>query len=611
MPPSGCYDVQNKEFCYGENVTIECPETEDIENRKTIKILSAHFGRSGRVGERSCSNLDIPHMSSCPFREVYNQTRLRCEGTFLCNFNVSMFVLGALPSNLDLGTCPLCRQYMRISYVCLSKAQKNCSDLATRQFQQPYIHFASSSYAQPFLTNLNKTDVCRKNEDQIRQAERNKYFPPTPPICEFCDTGKDTRMGSIQRTVGHPMYAFFDTDGLQSWCAAPCDLENPYLQIDLGMVYPITGFVIQGRRSQNHYVSKFMLSYSNDGAEWQKVVENGFAKQFDGNVNGWDVVMCDMRRFQVIARYIRMEVVSWSGHPCAHFEVVRCPNGTGCVPLTVKNSNMLEFGSAPDKMYEFTCNPGWYNGGNNTYRAMLQTFTMNCSTDFENQVSQWQFLDEYPCSDYRGCGPIPEMSNSLHYGNSYDFGTEIIYSCLDGQTVTGNISIVCEEDGHWSDFSVRCDTFSDITKESHWHAHSKGEDHSEAHEDGDHDHESSWQLGLGHTHGKQEGAGGWYVGYGGEVGSMGHGHGYGGGGPIGQIIDGHGAGSVGNIGFGGQGLGGLDKYGYGNFEVNHGHPHEIEGTGAYEGHGHGHENGAGYGGRGDPSDIASWFQHHD
>ena len=54
--------------------------------------------------------------------------------------------------------------------------------------------------------------------------------------------------------------------------------QNQYLQVDLGRVTQVSGFIIMGKQYDGHYVSEYWVAYSNDGAQWSDVTESGSAK---------------------------------------------------------------------------------------------------------------------------------------------------------------------------------------------------------------------------------------------------------------------------------------------------------------------------------------------
>ena len=47
-----------------------------------------------------------------------------------------------------------------------------------------------------------------------------------------------------------------------AWCAAGNDIENPWIQVDLGNEYWINAVSLQGRGDCEQYVTKFRIRYS-------------------------------------------------------------------------------------------------------------------------------------------------------------------------------------------------------------------------------------------------------------------------------------------------------------------------------------------------------------
>ena len=63
-----------------------------------------------------------------------------------------------------------------------------------------------------------------------------------------------------------------DTGAPKCWCPASYD-RAPWIQVDfLSRVY-ITGVITQGGGDQRGWVSRYLVTYSDDGQKWHQVTE--------------------------------------------------------------------------------------------------------------------------------------------------------------------------------------------------------------------------------------------------------------------------------------------------------------------------------------------------
>eukprot|EP01012_Entosiphon_sulcatum_P049631 TRINITY_DN6827_c0_g1_i1.p1 TRINITY_DN6827_c0_g1~~TRINITY_DN6827_c0_g1_i1.p1 ORF type:complete len:748 (+),score=107.12 TRINITY_DN6827_c0_g1_i1:63-2306(+) len=91
--------------------------------------------------------------------------------------------------------------------------------------------------------------------------------------------------------------------GPSGWAPKTSDSKQ-FLQINLTRVVLVTGVATQGRADQDHWVTKYRLEYSADGASW--TMQEGI---FDGN-NDRNTVVRHPLRIQN-CRYLRFYPVSW------------------------------------------------------------------------------------------------------------------------------------------------------------------------------------------------------------------------------------------------------------------------------------------------------------
>ena len=65
-------------------------------------------------------------------------------------------------------------------------------------------------------------------------------------------------------------------NGDSSWCAEETD--NQYLEVDLGSVGWVCSLATQGYSFGSYWVTKYQISYSDDGINWLTVKEDGNKK---------------------------------------------------------------------------------------------------------------------------------------------------------------------------------------------------------------------------------------------------------------------------------------------------------------------------------------------
>ncbi|KAL9955702.1 hypothetical protein ACROYT_G037062 [Oculina patagonica] len=88
--------------------------------------------------------------------------------------------------------------------------------------------------------------------------------------------------------------------------------ENSWFQVDFGRSVKVTMVATQGRQDAYQWVSKYRVSYSNDGIFFQDYEEGGHVKIFDGNTDR-DTVVRNKLQNPIITRYIRINPISYYG----------------------------------------------------------------------------------------------------------------------------------------------------------------------------------------------------------------------------------------------------------------------------------------------------------
>ena len=70
----------------------------------------------------------------------------------------------------------------------------------------------------------------------------------------------------------HQRYSRIYSLNGKAWCAKHRS-DSEWLQVDLGVAAKISGVIVQGRSGRREWVTKFMISYSNDAFQWQYITD--------------------------------------------------------------------------------------------------------------------------------------------------------------------------------------------------------------------------------------------------------------------------------------------------------------------------------------------------
>jgi hypothetical protein len=119
-------------------------------------------------------------------------------------------------------------------------------------------------------------------------------------------------------------------------------LDHTYLEVDLGKVKILTGMASQGanRYLKDHYIKQFKIEVSEDGQNWKtlqkpeaenrpkihksgKMTENKDDLIFYGN-NDDSTIVANYMPYVVLARYVRIRVVTYHNWPALRMEFYGC-----------------------------------------------------------------------------------------------------------------------------------------------------------------------------------------------------------------------------------------------------------------------------------------------
>ncbi|EDO41980.1 predicted protein [Nematostella vectensis] len=117
--------------------------------------------------------------------------------------------------------------------------------------------------------------------------------------------------------------------GNGAWCAAT-DAKGEYLQVDLGVLYRVTGVALQAKLKDTQgfveaWVKLFKIVHSSDGITWNEHKENreSTAKEFPGPSSKYDTSKVNFTP-AVYTRFIRIVALSWETHVCMRIELYGC-----------------------------------------------------------------------------------------------------------------------------------------------------------------------------------------------------------------------------------------------------------------------------------------------
>ncbi|KAI8516201.1 hypothetical protein Bbelb_070140, partial [Branchiostoma belcheri] len=133
-----------------------------------------------------------------------------------------------------------------------------------------------------------------------------------------------------------------DMDGTGAWSPAPDDV-NPYIQVDLGELVQVTGFITQGRPeyTPEQYVTEYTVYYSIDGINFIPYTdETNTPVVFNANTDTTTPVtnLVSISR-PILAQYVQIHPQSHNNYPSMQLEILGCrvnePTTTAIVTTTV------------------------------------------------------------------------------------------------------------------------------------------------------------------------------------------------------------------------------------------------------------------------------------
>lgn len=195
---------------------------------------------------------------------------------------------------------------------------------------------AGEGVDEDFLNELAAIKKKNAEMDQFKTRVRDWLIQPDVGPIDLCGMGmQDGAIADDQITASsfwrnhdgdHMRHGrLFAQTGSGGWAADERTGNEHWIQADLGSDRKVTGVVTQGCYMHNQWVTSFYVSYRTDGSDELAEVtnESGDRELFQGNYDRRTPVT---RRFPqpVVARFVRINIISWSSHPTMRFEVINC-----------------------------------------------------------------------------------------------------------------------------------------------------------------------------------------------------------------------------------------------------------------------------------------------
>ncbi|XP_019623677.1 PREDICTED: mucin-2-like isoform X2 [Branchiostoma belcheri] len=111
--------------------------------------------------------------------------------------------------------------------------------------------------------------------------------------------------------------------------------QTQYLQVDLGELTHVTGFITQGEPETTNYVTTYYITFSTDGVNFVPYTDDGKVVTFPANTDSTTPVtnLLDLSR-PITAQYIQIHPVTWNDNIALQAEILGC----GVTPTTTVSS---------------------------------------------------------------------------------------------------------------------------------------------------------------------------------------------------------------------------------------------------------------------------------
>ncbi|XP_031556151.1 CUB and sushi domain-containing protein 3-like isoform X2 [Actinia tenebrosa] len=196
-----------------------------------------------------------------------------------------------------------------------------------------------------FLHNARVRFSCRRGwniEGSQTITCNNGNWDHTTPECMECGSAlgmEDRKIPDGNIRASSTRYRYHAKDGRlndrYAWCSGTA--RNPYLQIDFGKPYRITGLATQGSTYNNKWVENYTVTSNLAGSSFNIYREDGLDKIFIGNRDKGSVVKNKLRN-PVIARRLRILPQKQGGFSglspaCMRVEIYGCDLPSDCIQI--------------------------------------------------------------------------------------------------------------------------------------------------------------------------------------------------------------------------------------------------------------------------------------
>jgi len=149
-------------------------------------------------------------------------------------------------------------------------------------------------------------------------------------------------------------YARLHAYGSRAWCPEHLK-QGEWILVDLGVESEVAAVMTQGRDGFEHWVTHFIISYSQDAYRWEFARDiYGNKKLFRGNRDSHAVKVSYLEH-TVLARFIRIHIQAWHGHPSLRMEVLGCQECNELI--STLPTTQMESSSSRRRRARNTCSP--------------------------------------------------------------------------------------------------------------------------------------------------------------------------------------------------------------------------------------------------------------
>ncbi|XP_078374347.1 neuropilin-1a-like [Oculina patagonica] len=203
--------------------------------------------------------------------------------------------------------------------------------------------------------------------------------------------------------------------GNDAWCAFNTNNQQ-YIQLDFTRKTRVTGIVTYGRSEKEHWVTRYLIQFSNDEVIWHNYMENGFIKEFSGNYDKSTPVFYQLSN-DIEAYSIRVRPLAWEKLICMRFEVFGCSfegSPVNCIyPLG------LESGYIPDEALSHSVEPSSQTVSNPT-DIRLNKEVPEFPNGWQAALGELDYLQV----DFGSLRKVTRVATQGSYGSPFPFYVE-------------------------------------------------------------------------------------------------------------------------------------------------------------------------------------------